>query len=423
MASELFQEGRIGGIRLPNRIIRTASHEGLADRQGRPTDATFEFYKGFVDGGVGMIITGYAGIAESGKSALYHMTMMDRDDLIPAHERLVERIHDIGGKIVLQIAHCGRQTWSSETGRPLMAPSAIPCGFYRECPREMTEEDIRAVVDDFAKAAARTRKAGYDGVQIHGAHGYLLFSFLSRHANKRRDKWGGSLENRFRIVSEVLKSVREAVGPDYPVLIKLNTYERAWRGMRPRECAKIARMVEATGCCDGIEFSCGTNEGGFVMARGEFPTEALLEYMRPYRGYHWGIKLLLRLFVIPFLKLVQPPFTEGYNLAAAATAKASLSLPIITVGGMRSKAFMEEAIKTGRTDFVSMARPLIREPDLPNKFEDGVSDTARCDNCNACTVACDTQPIRCHKKTAGLNDGVLVRKATVSVIPARAESR
>jgi len=381
-------------------LIRTASHEGLADERGRPTDETFDFYKGFVEGGVGLIITGYAGIEQSGKSALYHMTMIDSDDLIPAHKKLVDRVHTLGGKIVLQIAHCGRQTWSSETNCTLMAPSPVACGFYRERPRRMTEEDIRAVVKSFGAAAKRAKEAGYDGVQIHGAHGYLLFSFLSRHSNRRGDDWGGSLENRFRIVGEVLRSVRTAVGGDYPVLIKLNTYEKARNGMKPDECAKIAKLVEETGCCDAVEFSCGTNEGGFVMARGKFPTRALLRYMRPYCNYPGIVKFLMKTFFIPVVKLRQPPFLEGYNLEAAARVKKQISLPVITVGGMRSKYFMENAIRTGQTDFVSMARPLICEPDLPNKFKEGISDTATCDNCNDCVVACDTRPIQCYKVAA-----------------------
>jgi 2,4-dienoyl-CoA reductase-like NADH-dependent reductase (Old Yellow Enzyme family) len=137
--SGLFTSGKIGRLELKNRMIRTASHEGLADEKGRPTQAQMDFYKGFVDGGIGLVITGYAGISQAGKSALYHMTMIDSDDLIPAHKSMVDRLHEAGGRIVLQIAHCGRQTWSSETGHALMAPSPIPCGFYREMPRMMTE--------------------------------------------------------------------------------------------------------------------------------------------------------------------------------------------------------------------------------------------------------------------------------------------
>jgi 2,4-dienoyl-CoA reductase-like NADH-dependent reductase (Old Yellow Enzyme family) len=193
--SSLFTKGKIGALELKNRMIRTASHEGLADEGGRPSAAQFQFYKKFIEGGIGLVITGYAGIMQAGKSALYRMTMIDSDDLIAAHRDLVKRTHEIGGKIFLQIAHCGRQTWSRETGKLLMAPSPIPCGFYREMPEAMTEEDISSVVEHFALAARRTRDAGYDGVQIHGAHGYLLSTFLSCHSNKRTDSWGGSRES------------------------------------------------------------------------------------------------------------------------------------------------------------------------------------------------------------------------------------
>jgi 2,4-dienoyl-CoA reductase-like NADH-dependent reductase (Old Yellow Enzyme family) len=260
MMAVLFSEAKIGSLDLANRLIRTASHEGLADSHGRPTEEQFAFYKDFIDGGIGLVITGYAGISQTGKSALYHMTMIDTDDLIPSHRKLVERVHGIGGKIVLQIAHCGRQTWSEQTDRPLLAPSAIPCGFYRERPKEMTQADIKMVIDEFGHAARRAKEAGYDGVQIHGAHGYLLSTFLSQHANKRMDQWGGSKENRFRIVNRTLKKVRETGGKNYPVLIKLNTYERAARGIKATDCIDFAGMVAETGCCDAIEFAASSRQ-------------------------------------------------------------------------------------------------------------------------------------------------------------------
>jgi 2,4-dienoyl-CoA reductase-like NADH-dependent reductase (Old Yellow Enzyme family) len=372
--SILFSKATIGNLELSNRLIRTASHEGLADSRGCPTQDQFEFYRGFVRGGIGMVITGYAGISQSGKSALYHMTMIDSDDLIPSHRKLVDQVHEIGGKIVLQIAHCGRQTWSKVTGQPLQAPSAVPCGFYRERPKEMTPKEIERVIDDFGQAALRAKAAGYDGVQIHGAHGYLLSTFLSRHANKRQDRWGGSSRKRFRIVGRTLEKVRRAVGVDYPVMIKLNTYERAVRGIKAVDCIRYAKMVDETDCCDAIELSCGTNEGGFIMARGKFPTEAIFKFMRPYCRYHYLVKLFMKTFIVPFIKIKQPPFQEAYNLETAAKVKEITSLPIITVGGMRSKSLMEKAVDSKQTDFVSMARPLIMEPDLPNKFRAGESD-------------------------------------------------
>ncbi len=402
----LFTPGAIGSLQLANRMIRTASHEGLADDRGRPTNEQFQFYRGFVEGGIGLVITGYAGISRAGKSALYHMTMLDSDEMVPSHKVLVDRLHAIGGRIVLQICHCGRQSWSRETGSPLQAPSAIPCGFYCEMPQAMTEDQILATIDDFARAARRAREAGYDGVQIHGAHGYLLSTFLSRHANTRNDQWGGSRENRFRIVGETLKAVRHAVGSDYPLLIKLNTYERPAMGTKPDDCVQFCTMVEQTGCCDAIELSCGANEDGFVMARGGFPTDAIFRYLRPYRTYHPLVKLLMRRFAIPFLKLWQPAFQEGYNLETATRVKRAVSLPVITVGGMRSRHFMDQAIEKNMTDFVSMARPLILEPDLPRKFQAEVSDVALCDNCNQCVVAADAVGIRCH------NDDLLDRRKT-----------
>lgn len=395
--SGLFSRGRIGSLEVSNRMIRSASHEGLADAKGAPTEDQFNFYKGFVDGGIGLVITGYAGIMQNGKSALYHMTMIDSDESIPAHKKMVDGVHASGGKIVLQICHCGRQTLSSETAAPpLVAPSAIPCGFYKEMPKALTEPEIHEIADRFALAGKRAQTAGYDGVEIHAAHGYLLSTFLSCHSNKRSDRWGGSRENRFRIVGEVLRAVRRSVGDEYPVLIKLNCYEKPASGMKPEECVEMAKLVERTGCCDAIEISNGTNEDGFVMARGGVPVDGILKYLRPYCQMKPISKFFVRL-AAPFVKLMQPAFAEGYNLATAAMVKKVVSLPVITVGGMRSKNFMNSAISEGKTDFVSMARPLLLEPDLANKFRSGISEKAECDNCNICLVAADTVPIKCHK--------------------------
>ena len=396
--SPLFTTKNIGTMTLPNRMIRAASHEGLADERGRPTERQFRFYEGFVKGGIGCIITGYAGILQSGQSALKHMTMIDDEALIPAHRELTRKIHAAGGKIILQIAHCGRQTWSGDTGFPLVAPSAVACRFYREIPNAITEDEIHEVIAAFGTAAGHAQAAGYDGVEVHGAHGYLLSTFLSKNANKRTDQWGGSDENRFRIVKETLKQVRSVVGRDFPVLIKLNTWEKAKRGIKPAECVRYAKLVEETGCCDAIELSCGTNAGGFTMARGKFPVGAILDHMRPYCEFNPWMKRTVKNLLAPVAKHFQPKFEEGYNLETASQVKLAVSLPVITVGGMRSKYFMEQAITTGKTDFISMARPLILEPDLPNKFKSGASGKARCDNCNDCVVSVDTQPIQCFNR-------------------------
>ncbi len=395
----LFDPGSIGTLTVKNRMIRSASHEGLADERGAPTHAQYEFYKAFVDGGIGLVITGYSGIQQNGKSALYHMTMMDSDAMVPAHKAMVDGIHAAGGKIILQIAHCGRQTSSADTKAPyLVAPSAIPYVFYAETPHEISELEIRQVIDNFAHAARRAKQAGYDGVQIHCAHGYLLSSFLSQAANKRTDQWGGSPENRFRIIDETLHAVREAVGKDYPVLTKLNSYESSRNGIRADECVQFAGMINATGCCDAIEISAGTNANVFYMARGGVPTDTILNHCRPFCEFSGVKKLLTRIACAFLARFSVPRFEEGYNLETAARVKQAISLPVITVGGMRTRKFMERAIEEGKTDFISMARPLLLEPDLANKFRNHVSDATRCDNCNQCLIASDTLPIRCYRR-------------------------
>lgn len=400
----LFNPGKIGTLTIKNRMIRTASHEGLAEKNGAPTDEQFQFYKGFIDGGIGLIITGYAGICQQGKSVLRHMNMINKDDLILAHKKLTNQVHKIGGKIVLQIAHCGRQTWSKDTGvPPTVAPSAIACGFYKEKPKELTEEEIQTIIKQFAEAAKRAQKAGYDGVQVHGAHGYLLSTFLSGYSNRRKDKWGGSRENKFRIVGEILKAVKKAVGKDYPVLLKINSYEKARKGIRPLECVEFAKMTEDTGCCDGIEVSAGTNECGFVMTRGGVPGKIITKYMRPFSEMNPIAKLFINYLIAPMTQLMEPKFKEGYNLETSALIKKKVSIPVITVGGMRSKNFMEAAIREGKTDFVSMARPLILEPDLANKFKKGQSNIANCNNCNACSLAVDSVRINCYNKKLNPN--------------------
>ena len=396
--ADLFSAGHIGPLETRNRMIRTASHEGLADRRGAPTERQCKFYEQFVEGGIGLVITGYAGIMQNGKSALYHMTMIDSDELIPAHKAMVDKLHRRGGKIALQIAHCGRQTLSSATGEhAIVAPSPVPDGFYRETPRELVDEEIREIIENFSRAAGRAKRAGYDAVEVHTAHGYLLSSFLSRHTNKRTDRWGGSAENRYRIVAETLRAVRSAVGKDYPVIIKLNCHESARDGINEDECVETAQMVQETACCDAIEISAGTNEDPFIMARGALPTEGILKYLRPYCTMSNLSKFFVRNFAAPVKSLMQPPFREGYNLDSAARVKKAVSLPVITVGGMRSKRFMDGAVREDRTDFVSLARPLLAEPDLANKFLRGESEVSVCDNCNICLVAADTAPIRCHR--------------------------
>jgi 2,4-dienoyl-CoA reductase-like NADH-dependent reductase (Old Yellow Enzyme family) len=392
--SEVFTAAKIAGINLNNRIIRSATHEGLGDESGRPTEASIKKYEQLANGGVGAIITGYAGIMPNGKAPGHNMLMIDTNDKIAAFEEMVKRIHALETPIILQIAHCGRQTRSKITGYPTVAPSPIKDGMYNEeRPHALSENEIEDIIRHFVAAVERGKMAGFDGVELHLAHGYLLSSFLSPHMNKRNDRWGKTTENRFRIVREILIQSRQRVG-DYPILAKINGFEKSGDGMTIAEAIKIAQLLEEVGC-DGIEVSSGIVEDGFWFARGDFPYEMI------DRDNYFRLKQIpgfLRPLIKPVLKrrLESPQPYSLYNLDSAEKIKKAVGIPVIVVGGIRKLEEIKDIIENDRCDFVSMARPFIIEPDIVNKFRVGQQQESKCINCNFCVIGIDARPLKCY---------------------------
>ncbi len=249
----------------------------------------------------------------------------------------------------MQLSHAGRQTKEKICGGQPLAPSAVYEPIYKVWPREMSEAEIEEVIQAFVQGARRAREAGFDGVQLHCAHGYLLSSFLSPYTNRRQDKWGGSLNNRGRIIQEILRQIKSSVGPDFPVIAKLNSTDYLPGGLEIDEAREVARLLAADGM-DGLEVSGGSAESG--------------------RGSMW-----------PGLRNKEE---EGYFVPAAALIKGAISIPVIGLGGLRSLEVMEEMVATGKADMISMSRPFIREPDLIAKFERGQTSAASCISCNKC---------------------------------------
>ncbi len=388
----------LSSILLSNRILRSATHEGLADESGRPEETLIRKYEQLARGGVGAIITGYAGVSQEGKSPLFNMLMINHDSLIPSYVTLVERIHRLNTPIILQIAHCGRQTRSRITGVPTVAPSSVRDRLYLEdLPHELSAQEIHGLVDKFVSAITRAVKAGFDGVQLHMAHGYLLSQFLSNHSNKRKDLWGGSLENRFRIVQEIFRKAR-LLHPDYPILAKINATDGRKKGMRIEESIQIARMLQESGC-DAIEVSCGTFEDGFMTIRGKsFPMNAILEGHFLFRK----LPLLIRRTLRPVVPLLLPRTPEpylNYNVEDAARIRKNVQIPIIVVGGIRKLDDIEKMILNEQCDMVALSRPLIREPGLVRKFQEGKSGEATCSSCNYCTILQESRSLRCYNGT------------------------
>jgi len=314
--------------------------------------------------------------------------------MIPGLKKIVESVHQEGGKMVFQLAHAGRQTTKSVIGQTPIAPSGEgrdPVNFVK--PKKMTEEQIREVIQAFGKAARRAIEAGADGVQIHAAHGYLINQFLSPFFNRRADDWGGSDENRFRFLREIVLETRRVLPKGMPILVKLTTNDHTpQEGVTPPLARRYAKWLAEMGI-DGLELSCGSAiYSTWNMSRGEVPIRELL------RSLPWWEKPLGKIFLGRMVGKYD--LQEGYNLAAAQIVKPAVGeVPVFLVGGLRRVSHMEEILEKGYADFISMSRPFIREPSFVKKIKEGKTSAASCISCNKCLAAVvNDMPIRCYAK-------------------------
>ena len=371
----LFASHNLKHVGLKNRIIKSAQHENMATTDGLPTSETLRFYERLALGGAGLIITGITYVSESGQS-FQLQNGIHKDTAIAEWRRVTDIVHEHGGKIAMQITHGGRQIKSKELGgRKSLAPSAFPDLVWFTMPRPMTEAEILQTIRDFGDAAARVKEAGFDAVQIQGAQGFLVSSFLSRLTNRRRDEWGGNFEHRFRFLAEVYHAVRKAVGPDFPVLYKLSMKDYVPFGIAPRDSFPAAQRLAMLGV-DAIQISTGIFETYLGSIRGDSFADIISQ----------GRGTLTRLYLKSVLNAesLLMPFREAYLLQYAKELRKTLKIPLILAGGIRSPESAQNIIDSGFVDFVALARPLVREPDLPNRWSRGDRRPAQCVSCNRC---------------------------------------
>jgi 2,4-dienoyl-CoA reductase-like NADH-dependent reductase (Old Yellow Enzyme family) len=343
--SILFTSGKIGSMTVKNRIIRSATAERLADDfDGHPKPGLRKLWTDLARGGTGLIITGHMYVHPSGKCHP-EMTGIYKDDLVPSLANLVEAVHKEGGKIAAQINHGGMQcAIDAVTGT--IAPSAITEDFLQQPAREISEGEIEMLIAAYAQSALRVKHAGFDGVQLHGAHGYLINQFISPFVNHRTDKWGGNFDRRIRFLEEVSRAVRVKVGPDYPVFIKFGMEDGLLGGLSADEGCKVLAKLRDMGL-DGVEIS-----GGICADNSK--------------------------------KGIKSEDHEAYYRPLAQIAKKHTNLPIILVGGIRSRGIMEQILESGDADFVSMCRPLINDPNFPNLLRSRALLTSECISSNNC---------------------------------------
>ena len=391
--SVLFTPVTLGDVEIKNRFVQSATYECMAARNGMITDNLVRRYVRFAEGGVGLSITGYMYVHPSGR-AMPYQTGIDNDDKIEGLKNLADAVHAADGRIVFQLAHAGRQTTRDTINRTPMAPSkAMPDSVYMTRARAMTPEDIREMTAAFGAAAARAAAAGADGVQVHAAHGFLVNQFLSPFFNRRSDAYGGSDENRFRFLKEIVLDIRKNMPADKLILVKMNTQDYTPRDGIDLDLAQKYAEWLAGLKIDGLEVSCGTlSYSMFNMVRGNVPTEEIV------KNFAWWRKFLGRLM----LKKMEGRFDleEGYNDHAAEQIKPVLGrIPLLLVGGLRRVVHMEELIENGTADVVSMSRPFIREPNLVKRIETGQTDAAACVSCNKCfAAAANDIPVYCYNR-------------------------
>ncbi|MCU0848264.1 MAG: NADH:flavin oxidoreductase [Spirochaetes bacterium] len=390
--NQIFEKAVIGKIKLQNRLIRSATFEGMADENGRPLEALSDLYMKIAEGGAGAIITGFAGVRKNGK-AFKGMCMIDSDEHLAEYRKLSGRVTKHGTPIIIQLAHAGGQTGPSITGGQAVAPSKKFYASSQARARALTGDEIEGIIDGFAGAVLRAKKAGFSGAQLHAAHGYLLSEFLSPAQNRRNDMWGGDTENRFRIIARIMEKARDLAG-DYPIWVKMNAYDFERGGMRMNEALKTAVLFQKHGF-DAIEVSCGSGNDGFNSIRMSInPAEAMARMMPVIRDMP-GIKKALFKIASPLLLKNYRPLTN-YNIDAAEKIKREVDIPVIAVGGMRRLADIENAIAENRADFISMSRPFIIEPGIVNKFRSGRQSESRCINCGICLIGVMENPLKCY---------------------------
>lgn len=352
----LFDPITIGDLYLRDRVMRSATAEFLADREtGAPTSEMGRIYRELAEGEVGLIVTGHACVSLSGR-AHARMAAMASDDLISSWREVIRPAQEAGGRMMMQINHAGANADPKVTPQPL-SPSGVATNDLVK-PRAMTDEEIRQVIADFGEAARRVREAGFDGLQLHGAHGYLITQFLTPKTNLRRDRWGGNEERRSAFLKAVVAEMRRRVGNDYPLWIKLGVAGSKESGLDMEEGARIAARCANYGI-DCVEIS-------FALGRPEW----------------MGLS-------------TEPPL---FPLADAVRDAVGPDYPLALVYGFRTRSCMEAVLNSGVVQMISLCRPLIAEPDLVHKMERGLVDEVACVRCDLCHPGEGEEGIACRNE-------------------------
>lgn len=382
-----------------NRIIKSGIYEGRCDHHGFPLDSYIDFYETFARNGLGGLVTGFAYISREGRAMQPLQAGIDHPDKLPFYRKVTDAVHRHECPVFLQIVHTGRQTLKKVTGTAVRGSSSKRSVYFRGRPIPLLTGEVLLKIREFADAAFLAKESGFDGIQLHAAHGYLIHQFLLQSVNDRRDEFGIDKNTGIgsAFLEQIIEAVRKKCGEDFPVLVKISgavDLKPAFSVQQFEELIKFLDRMEV----DAIEISYGTMDHALNIFRGDAPEELILS-RNPVLGSQNSLRRNFnKNFILPYFRKKLKPFTPAYNLEYATIAKKITGIPIISVGGFRTSEEIREAIITGKTDLVGLARPLICEPDFVEKIKSSGSYESRCINCNFCSVMCDSlHETRCYK--------------------------
>jgi len=389
----LAQPIKINGLQIKNRLVKSATQENMVDKKGIITQDYIDYYNVLSAGGVGLIITGHFYVNIHGRNNI-GMAGADLDEQIPKLRQMTDIVHKNNTAIFAQLNHAGLKA-VPENGidKRVLAPSKSLWA------SAMTLEEIHETVENFGQAAARIKKARFDGIEIHAAHSYLIGQFLSKRMNRRKDKYGGSLSNRQRFCLEVYDSIRENVGKDFPVIIKLDSYSRSYAStppliklITPKEALDTAKKLEDAGI-DAIEVSCGLNATKGAMPYKLSITSSLRANGQNKTAYIAGF--LLTPFDLVLNQTIW--FQPHHNMKYIKLFKQKLNIPVLAGSCFRDPNYMKQVIKNQEADMICFARPLVYNPNFPNEILEGSDKQSGCINCNLCLFLLPSgKPLKCY---------------------------
>lgn len=383
---KLFTPCNIGPLTLRNRTIRSAAFEGMCPGNA-PSQMLLDYHRSVAAGGIGMTTVAYASVTQSGLS--FPRQLWLRDEIVPGLQELTDAIHAEGAAASIQIGHCGNMSHKSICGvRPISASS----GFNIYSPtlvRGMRKEEIPEMAKAYGNAVRLARKAGFDAVEVHAGHGYLISQFLSPYTNHRKDEYGGSLENRMRFMDMVMKEVMEAAGSDMAVLVKMNMRDGFKGGMEIDEAMQVAKRLEQLGAHALVLSGGFVSKAPMYVMRGAMPIKTLTHYMDC-----WWLKLGVKMAGRMMIPTV--PFQEAYFLEDALKFRKEIKIPLVYVGGLVSREKIDEVLNDG-FEFVQMARALLNEPGFVNRMRREEDARCSCGHSNYCIGRMYTIEMACHK--------------------------